>query len=377
MLLVIMTLLVATNVMGGAIHSSHFSNGRVVPGSIYASGSQPDFSIQIQPSQFLVKNGTSANATVLFMPINGFVGNATLRAYISPSQYSSPSVSFSPTMLELNASLPRAFTCEMVVNTTTTTSLGLYNITATASSGTLSRSANATVGVTHRIVPSNGAELLYKAQFTSIAYAANSTVLESNFEDLGYDSIGITDVTVALDFGSYDSPTTSPMAICVYPGGCTHFASLTIPPYEERTESLTIQIPNNTYTGEHAITVTISWVLAPYSAPYNIQTLVAHGILVVYPRPSNVPNIPPNTLDELAKLLLPILGSIAVIIAVSAVVVIWNRKRWETRDQAMLHDVVAAHQSLTWKRCAGCGTLQPQTASFCGRCGHPFSTANS
>jgi hypothetical protein len=231
-------------------------------------------------------------------------------------------------------------------------------------------------------VPSNSADLLYKAQFTTIAYVGASTILESNFEDLGYASIGITSLNVSLDFGLYEHhhDTTSD-CIRISPGigqgvgPCVTLPFLTIQPYQETSFPLTIQIPNNTDVGDHPVTATVSWKLSPYILGYDPPSkLVAHGDLIVYSKPSNsTPNYAPNILNGFLRFLPPIIGGSAIIVVLAVGLILWNGKKSARRNQGMLEYVASAKQSLNQKTCANCGVPAAFDARFCGNCGHVIS----
>jgi hypothetical protein len=328
--------------------------------------------MQIEPNQFLVKNGSSANPSLVFTSLNGFAGNVTLGATVTPAQSSSPTVWFNSSTIELNASQPGSLSIQMIVRTTDRTESGLYNFTVTGSSVDLSHSATATVGVTNRLVPSNGADLVFKAHFATTAYLGGSTVLENTFEDLGYLGIGITNFTVSLDIGTFNIDQCGE-PVCVIYNQFHPYVSLS--PYEEKTTALTIQIPNGTSIGYHSVTITIGWVL--YGANFYTQSapdLIAHESLEVYSQPSNPsPNHATNIPNGILRLLPPILGGLTIIVVCSVGLVYWNGRRSEKRNLAMLQYVASAKQSLTQKTCSNCGAPAGFQDKFCGNCGHMIS----
>jgi len=318
------------------------------------SGSQPDFQMLIYPD-ILVKNGSSTETSILVSPISGFIGNVSLRATVSPIQTSPPTVSFSPSIVRLNASLSES-SSSLLVTTANSTELGLYNITVTGSSGLLTHSSIVTVGVTGHLVPSNGVELVYKFHFAANAFVGRSTTLESTFEDLGGYRIGISNLSVSLDFGRFQYPNTTRLF--------SYF--LTLEPYRQSAFGLTIQIPNSTAPGEYQFVVIVNWVLSPESLEQAAPEIVAHGNLVVYSSPQNATSVR----NDLVALLLPILASVGVAVLLAMGLVFWNGKRSERRNQAMLPWIASIRQ--TQRTCAICGSPAPVDAKFCGKCGHPI-----
>jgi hypothetical protein len=340
-----------------ATHAS--SSDRILAKSFaLQSGAQPDFQIQITSTQFLVKNGSSTETSIIVYPISGFIGNVSLRATISPIQSSPPTVSFNPSIVRLNASSFES-TSNLLVTTANSTELGLYNITVMGSSGLLTHSAIATVGVADHFVPSNGVELVYKADFATNAYIGGSTILESTFEDLGDSRIGISNLSVSLDFGHFQYPNSNTTRLFSY--------FLTIEPYKQSAFGLTIHIPSSTPPGQYQFTVIINWVLSPGFLDQAAPQLAAHGNIVVYSSPLNATSVRKN---DLVKLLTPVLASVGAAVLLAIGLVLWNGKRSEKRNQAMLPWIASIRQ--TQKTCASCGSPTPVDAKFCGRCGHPI-----
>jgi hypothetical protein len=257
-LLAVLLIVLVGAVFIPTIWDFHFQRGDPAQKVVAQSGTQPDFMIQIEPAQFLMKNGTSADPGLVFTLLNGFVGNVTLSATVSPIKLSDPNVSFNPSTVKLNASLPGSPLYAMKVNTTNMTESGVYTITVIGSSASIIHSANATVGVTSVFVPANGADLLYRGHFTTVAYVGSSTTLNSTFEDLGYVPIGITKLTVSFSFGAFQvdqscSPSSDPLiTICIS-------LYVHLDPYQEKTTALTIRIPSNTRAGNYSATVTVNW----------------------------------------------------------------------------------------------------------------------
>jgi ribosomal protein L40E len=369
----VIVVVAATVIISPALTPYFLNNGFVEKG-VFESGTQPDFQIQIESNQFLVNKGNSTTNSIIFTPINGFVGNVTLGAYVSPLKSSSPSVTFTSSTIMLNESFRTFATSNLVVFATSSTEVGLYNITVTGSNGSLLHSTTAVVGVTSSYVPSNGAELVYVGNFASPAYVDGSTILESTFEDLGYINIGITNLTINIDFGLYRYPSTATNCLSFNSGPFVCDPFVIIRPYQKFTQPLPIQIPNNTALGNHPFAVTVGWTINPqYSIEQPAPNLVAHGSLVVYSRP---PNAGPDNANSAqhghVMILLLIFGGISAIVVLAIGLAIRRTRRPEEVNPEMLQYVMSAKQSLTQKRCIKCGASEPFDAKFCGTCGSPF-----
>jgi hypothetical protein len=325
---------------------------------------QGDYEIQIQPNQFLITRGANATPSVVFTPVNGFVGDLNLTTTINPSGPTSPQVALNVSGLRISYVLRWPIS----ISTANTTEFGLYNITLTGTSGAISHSATATVGVTSGTIPSNGAELIYEGHFNTIAYPGNSTTLISTFEALGYARIGIRSLTVRIDFGIFQNT-------CI--GLTCNDYMVVLNPYDERSYSLTIQVPSNTSIGIHAVTATISWDVGSTPAP----DILAHGNLTVYSRPTPQPRPHTITIGELvsnvtnlvkglALVFAPIVGGVAAFV----LLVIGLLHRIERREEETGAGTSIATRTLlspgTTTRCPSCGSTV-FGARYCPRCGQP------
>lgn len=322
-------------------------------------GTQPDFQMQIEPNQFLLRAGTGATPSLVFTPIYGFAGNVTLSVSVSPMP-SALTISYLPASVKLNASSPGSPAYSMGINTTLATPLGLYTVTVLGASGSISHTASATIGVTDVFIQGNSAEMLYKANFTSIAYAGKSTVLNNTFEDLGYISIGVWNLTASLSFGTYNEN-----------GGLycfQHCWFATLNPYQERTTSLTINIPANTSPGNYTLTVVISWALQPGSIyEQSAPELVAHGSVIVYSNPRAPSGLP--SMNGVVTVLLAAVGGVVAAAAIMFLLltVIERRRKDPFRGLSRSSESVQP-RSLATKSCPYCGQTVP-AGEFCPECG--------
>ena len=328
-----------------------FSPQRVSLGPMPEQVAQPDFQLQLEPNQFLMRDGTASNSSIVLTQIYGFVGNVALSASISPTGSSAPTLTL-PASVYLNASTSGLLAYFLRIYTTTATPLGLYAITVLGISGSISHSATVTVGVTNSFIPSNGAEMIYKGAFATTSYTGSSTTLNNTFEDLGYVSIGVWNVTVSLSFGTFSLT-----------GG-----TYTLNPYQEKTIPLTFGIPANTSPGNYSLTVTIRWFLAPYTIYQTSDPdLVTHGSIIVY---SNAPGpLGPLNLNGLMSLLISLVGGVAASAAIMFLLltVIERSRKDPFRGLSRSPESVQTG-STARKSCPYCGQIVP-AGEFCAECG--------
>jgi hypothetical protein len=330
-------------------------------GLIPQAGSQPDFQMQIPPNQFLLKTGAWANLSIYFTPLYNFSGTISLSGTASPTGSSAPTFRL-PATAKVNwtiSGIPRYF---MIVNTTTSTPLGLYTITVVGVSGPISHTVTVALGVTNVSVPSNGAELAYSGNFTTVAYAGRVTTLNNTFEDLGYVTVGISKLTVVSSFGTYPSTNGSS---CIQNCWLT-----TVSPFTEKTTNFTIQIPANMSPGNYSVTLTVNWFVGPGTI---YQTsgpdLITHGSIIVY---STAPGpLGSLNLSGLTSILLGVVGGVAASAAIMSVLLftIERRRKDPFRSLAKTSVTSAPPQLGTAaKRCPYCGQTVP-VGEFCAECG--------
>ena len=351
LLVAIVLLLVSTSNATNPTRGSMPFTREIDRGLIPQQGTQPDFQIQLEPNQRLMKDGTASNSSLVLTSIFGFVGNVALSASISPGGPSAPTPTL-PSSVYLNASTSGLLAYFLRIYTTTATPLGLYTITVLGVSGSISHSATIAVGVTDSFIPGNGGEMIYRRAFATSSYAGSSTTLNNTFEDLGYVSIGVWNLTVSLSFGTFRLT-----------GG-----TFTISPFQETTLPLTFGIPANTSPGNYSLTVTIQWFLGPYTI---YQTsgpdLVSHGSMIVY---SNAPGpLGSLNLSGLVSLLLSLLGGVVAAAAIMFLLltVIERRRKDPFRGLSRSSESVQPRSAAT-KSCPYCGQTVP-AGEFCAECG--------
>jgi hypothetical protein len=342
LLTTIIVLLLACNVEAEIFHYQPSANFVVSKSVARQTGTQPDFQIQIQPNQFLMRHNTTALPSVVLTGLDGFVGNISLTGAVAPSGSSAPTVYFFPPKVMLNASSGSPY-CDMHVNTTLTTQPGLYEITVIATSGSIAHSATAKVGVTSVSVPANGAELVYTGKFTDVAYVGRIVTLNSTFLDLGYVSLGVTNLTITSSFGTYKlAESESPGSIPTCPIPLCAFVSLD--PYQEATKLVDILIPAGTNPGNYSVTAIISWTLEPNSIyQQSAPDIVTHGYLTVYPAPASPPTpqhpkglTPVDLLNRFSWIWL-LIGVVALMIIIVGVV-IWHQRNRNIAAKDQLED---------------------------------------
>jgi hypothetical protein len=127
---------------------------------------QPDFSLSVSPASQTVAQGNSRSFTATVTAGTGFTGNVSLSVSGLPAGATS---SFSP------ASISASGSSTLSVSTSLTTAPGSYPLTVSATSGTLTHTANVTLVVSVNfslaIAPSNvtvhrGSQALYKVTIT-------------------------------------------------------------------------------------------------------------------------------------------------------------------------------------------------------------------
>jgi len=110
-----------------------------------AANESPDFTISANPSNLIVKQGSSNTTTITINSTNGFTGTITLNASISPASNKGPFLTLSSTTATVAPRAPA--TILLTVTTKGATPVGSYTVKVTGSSGGLSTTITITVQV--------------------------------------------------------------------------------------------------------------------------------------------------------------------------------------------------------------------------------------
>jgi hypothetical protein len=105
-----------------------------------------DFRIASNPSTFASAAGSTVNSNITLTSVNGFAGAVGLSASVSPTRTSGPIATLSPPSLTL--AFEGSAVSKLTVSTKSTTPSGLYTITVTGTSGSLSHSTTFSLAVT-------------------------------------------------------------------------------------------------------------------------------------------------------------------------------------------------------------------------------------
>jgi len=110
-----------------------------------AANESPDFTISANPSNLIVKQGSSNTTTITINSTNGFTGTITLNASISPASNKGPFLTLSSTTATVAPRAPA--TILLTVTTKGATPVGSYTVKVTGSSGGLSTTVTIPVQV--------------------------------------------------------------------------------------------------------------------------------------------------------------------------------------------------------------------------------------
>ena len=105
----------------------------------------PDFSIAASPSSINVTRGSATSTTLTLTSIGGFAGQVNLTTSISPSSGLSPTLALNPNRVTLLSG--GTGNAVLTINTSGTTSRGIYTIVVLGVNGTLANSVSITMTV--------------------------------------------------------------------------------------------------------------------------------------------------------------------------------------------------------------------------------------
>ena len=196
---------------------------------------QPDFSLSASPASQTVAQGSGTSFTATVTAGTGFTGNASLSVSGLPA---GATPSFSP------ASISGSGSSTLSVSTSLTTAPGSYPLTVSATSGTLTHTANVTLVVSINfsvaIAPSNvtvarGSQALYKVTITpgtgfigTVSFGVNGLPLRAtaSFSPISINTSGSSNLTIKTN---HKSPTgVFTLTITAIGGGVAHSKQATL-----------------------------------------------------------------------------------------------------------------------------------------------------
>jgi hypothetical protein len=199
-----------------------------------AATAPPDFSLSATPSSQTVAPATGASYTVNVAPSNGFTGNVSFSVSGLPS---GATASFTPSSVSGSGS------STMAVSTLSSTPMGTYPLTITATSGTLTHTAQVTLVVadfTISAAPSSqtvkrGSQTTYTVTITALGpFSATVTFSMSGLPGRTNASFNPTSVvgsgssTLAVSVKKPAATGTYPLKITATGGGLTHSTNVTL-----------------------------------------------------------------------------------------------------------------------------------------------------
>jgi len=196
---------------------------------------QPDFSLSASPASQTVSQGSGTSFTATATAGTGFTGNVSFSVSGLPA---GATPSFSP------ASISASGSSTLSVSTSLTTAPGSYPLTVTATSGTLTHTANVTLVVSINfsvaIAPSNvtvarGSQALYKVTITpdtgfigTVSFRVNGLPLRAtaSFSPISINTSGSSNLTIKTN---HKSPTgVFTLTITATGGGLAHSKQATL-----------------------------------------------------------------------------------------------------------------------------------------------------
>lgn len=239
------------------VHTSAHPAGEI-RGQLVPHHTSPDFSLRTTIRGIGLPQGSSDNSNeVNVTSINGFSGNVTLSAVVSPVVPNGPTISFYVPIVTVPSG--GSATTIIWIWTMSSTPLGNYTVTITGQSGSLSRTTSFFVIVSASYQPP---DFSLTANPTTVTATLTRTVQFVN-SSLTLISLNGFSGTISLSFRSDPGPAVlvDPSSIVLTSGGTAN-ATLAIEPFNAGTYTVTVtgSCPG---CSDHSVTVT-----------FNIQPLV-------------------------------------------------------------------------------------------------------
>ena len=306
--------------------------------------SQFDFELSISPTERTVTPGSSATFTVTVSLVAGSAQNVVLSLSGPPDMMASGVVSgtFSP------SSGNPAYTSVLTLATTSSVSPGSYSLTVTGTDGGKTRTATIS--------------LIVSQEFRIDVTPASQTVNQGETASYSISVVGIGgfNSAVSLTVSGLPSGTNGVLSV---PSGTPNFFS-----------TLTVKLPDNVPTGSFTLTIT---------GTGDDVTKIANALLNVNPAKTTLPPTQTTTTVQPAGPGLPdltwvIIGILAVLIVIFAALALRRRQpAYQPTPAAQPTSPTAAEEPKPSPLyCAHCGTENPSTNEFCGKCGQKLLRAN-
>jgi ribosomal protein L40E len=303
--------------------------------------SQFDFELSISPTERTVAPGGSATFTVTVSLVAGSAQNVLLSLSGPPDMMASGVVSgtFSP------SSGNPAYTSVLTLATTSSVSPGSYSLTVTGTGGGKTRTA------TMSLIVSQAAE------FRIDVTPDSQTVNQGETASYSISVVGIGGFNSAVSLTVSGLPSGSNGVLSV-PSGTPNFFS-----------TLTVTLPGNVPTGSFTLTIT---------GTGGDLTKIANAVLNVNPTKTTLP--PPTQTTTTVQppgpsfpdLTWIIVGILAVLIVIFAALALRRRQpAYQPTPPAQPTPPTAAEKTKPSSSlyCVNCGTENPSTNEFCGKCG--------
>jgi ribosomal protein L40E len=325
---------------GSANGMQHQASATLVVTAGQPPPSQFDFELSISPTGRTVTPGSSATFTVTVSLVAGSAQNVALSLSGPPDMIASGVVSgtFSP------SSGNPAYTSVLTVATTSSVSPGSYSLTVTGTGGGKTRTA------TMSLIVSQAAE------FRIDVTPASQTVNQGETASYSISVVGIGGFNSVVSLTVSGLPS-SANGVLSAPSGTPNFFS-----------TLTVKLPDNMPTGSFTLTIT---------GTGGDLTKIANAVLNVNPAKTTLP--PPTQTTTTVQppgpgfpdLTWIIIGILAVLIVIFAALALRRRQpAYQPTPPAQPTPATAAEKPKPSSvYCVNCGTENPSTNEFCGKCG--------